>query len=120
MNTNNPDSITISIKQANAALLLAKGNYAVDVAKKLDICQQTISEWKKNPEFDRYLNMLRKEFLTASRDEMRSLASDAVSTVKEVMVSGKTDTSRLKAAEIVLAHVGMTNPASGLWGWGID
>ena len=65
--------------------MLAKGNYAVDVAKDLGICKQTISEWRKNPEFDRYLNMLRKEFLTASRDEMRSLASEAVATVKTLM-----------------------------------
>jgi len=106
--------------QQIAAVLLASGKTARDVAKEIDVTPETISHWRKITSFQALINDLKWEALNSARDEMQALTSKAVSTLKDVMQNGKTDTARLNAAEIVLAHVGMTDPGTGLWGWGID
>jgi hypothetical protein len=106
--------------QEKAAVLLASGKTARDVAKEVDVTPETISHWRQIASFRALEHKLKWEALNSARDEMQALTSKAVSTLKDVMQNGKTDAARLKAAEIVLMHVGMTDPGSGLWGWGID
>ena len=106
--------------QQKAVVLLVLGKTAREVAKELDVSPETISHWRQNATFKALVNELNWEALNHARDQMRALTSKAVWTVKDVMQNGKTDAARLKAAEIVLAHVGMSDPGSGLYGWGLD
>lgn len=110
---------TLKPNQLQAAILLATGKSACKVAEELEITPETISHWHGNDDFEALINHLKWEALNSARDNMRLLARDAVATVKDVMKNGKTDAARLKAAEVVLAHVGMTDPNTFLYGWGL-
>jgi len=112
--------MSLSPKQSKAVALLAQGRKSKDVAKCVGVSAQTISGWRKNPEFEATLNTLLLEFLEASRRQMQALAIDAVDTIADLMKSDKSETTRLKTVEVVLHHVGFSDPQkTGLWAWGI-
>ncbi len=105
--------------QLQAAILLAQGMQCKTVAAEVNVTPQTISEWKQVPEFEAVSNYLRWETLEAARDRMRALAPLAVNTLEDVMENGENEMARIKAAQMVFETIGMTDPATGLWGWGI-
>ena len=105
--------------QFRAAALLVQGERCKTVALAVNVTPPTISEWKRIPEFEALMNLLRWEALDATRDRVRTLGPDAVKVYEDVMKNGKNEMARLKAAQTVLELLGMTDPAKGLWGWGI-
>lgn len=106
-------------KQAQAAALLAQGKLCREAAEAVEISPQTLSAWRKDPEFDAEVNAIRREVLDAAVAQMQQLVPEAIGAVGEVMKSGESDSVRLRAAAMVLAHVGLTDPHSGHWAWGI-
>lgn len=106
-------------KQVKASVLLAAGRTGRETAKEVGVTPETISVWRRGPEFEAEINRLKLEALHAARDRMRNLAAEAVSEVEDLIKNAKTDAVRLKAAQAVLDTVGLTNPTSGLWAWGI-
>ena len=109
----------LTSKQIQAAYMLGEGSLCKDVASAVEVTPQTISAWQKNPEFEALVNSVRLEVLEAARTRIQSLARAAAHTLGDVMENGKSEAMRLKAAAMVLEHVGLTNPSSGLWAWGI-
>ena len=71
------------------------------------------------PEFDAYLNQLRLHALEAARTEIQHLTNAAASTLCDIMKNSESDMARLKAATMMLHHCGLTDPNTGLFGWGI-
>lgn len=106
-------------KQIQAASLLAQGWLCKDVAEELEITPQTISEWRRSATFEAHLNELKMESLKSGITHLQSLVVTAAETIGELMKSGETDSIRLKAAETVLAHTGISDPSTGLFGWHI-
>jgi len=105
--------------QAKAAELIAAGERKMVVAEKLGVSPQTISEWQSKPAFKAYLNQLRLAALEEAREQMRRLAAEAVATIGELMEQTDQPAIRLRAAQTVFDLNGMTDPQTGLWGWGI-
>ncbi len=99
-------------KQEQAALLLAQGKLCREVAQELEVTPQTISEWKRNAEFEAFTNTLRGEGVMAAITRMHGLTTEAVATFAELMKPGKPESIRLKAATLVLEHAGLTDPQS--------
>lgn len=102
-----------------AALLLAFGVKKRVVAKKVGVTPQTISEWLKCPDFEIRVNQEKEVLLERTRDRMRLLGPKAINTLLDVMNNSKNPVARLKAVEIVLHHIGYTDPQTMLWAWGI-
>lgn len=110
----------LSEKQVQAIAHLATGMRKKDVAQKLDVTPETISNWLAKPDFYKELNQVKLDALKATRDQMQALATTAVQTFSHLMTDAQSDAVRLKAAHTVLETIGIINPASGVWGWGID
>lgn len=106
-------------KQIHAATLLAQGLLCKDVAEAVGVSAQTISNWQKDLHFEALLNRIKLETLEASRTQMQGLARLAVATLENILQGGSSDAIRLKAAEVVFAHVGLTQGHTDLWRWGI-
>ncbi|MDK0834994.1 phBC6A51 family helix-turn-helix protein [Clostridium perfringens] len=68
------------------------------IAEEIGVNRSTIFRWKQNKEFNDYLNSLADEF-------QRSFLADAFSTLRTVMVHGRTH-EKLKAVELILKNQG--------------
>lgn len=106
-------------RQVQAAILLAHGMLCKDVAQKVGVSAQTISNWQKEPEFEALVNRVKLEALEASRTQVQGLARLAVATLENILREGSSDAIRLKAVEVVFAHAGLTHGHTNLWRWGI-
>jgi transcriptional regulator with XRE-family HTH domain len=106
-------------RQVRAATLLAQGLLCKEVAKAVGVSAQTISNWQKNLHFEALVNRTKLEMLEASRAQMQGLARLAVATVENILQGGGSDAIKLKAAEVVFAHAGLTQGHTDLWRWGI-
>jgi hypothetical protein len=109
----------LSPKQEKAALLIASGLEKRAAAAEVGVTPQTISEWLKLPGFEACINQERMAALEATRDKMRALGPEAVKAIAEILGDEGKPASRLKAAEVVLKHIGFTDVQSGLWAWGV-
>ena len=55
-------STNLNENQLLAIPLVAQGVSGKDIANKLNVAKETISRWKKNPEFQAEVNKLLKEY----------------------------------------------------------
>lgn len=105
-------------KQAQACALLAQGRLHKEVAEAVGISAGTISEWLKQPQFVAQLNNLKMSVLEAALAQIQHLAGAAAATLEDLLQNGP-PAVRLKAAEVVLAHAGLSDPQDGRYAWGI-
>ena len=94
--------------QERAAELLAQGHSSRDVARQLDVSEQTIGRWKKIPAFLAAVAEAGEGIDAALRAEMAALSSDirlgkqeALTVVRRHLQSDNPVTA-LRAAEILL------------------
>lgn len=106
-------------RQLQAASQLAQGISCRDVATNVGVSPQTISEWKRKPEFQAFINELRIEALNAVRTRLQCLADEACETLSHLMKSGSSDSVRLRAAVAVLDSTGLSSQSSDMFGVGI-
>lgn len=92
-------------KQVKALPLLAAGEPAVEVSRKLKISKQSLSEWRQNEDFTHALVYMRKEALFEAVSMIQGLANDAVHTLKTIMENASNDQTKLRAAIFVIEHV---------------
>ena len=120
--------VELSPKQTKAATLLASGMKSKDVASEIDCTPETISKWKKIPEFEAFLNQLRTELVEHSMQLLRNSVPDAIQTLNDIMKNSKSEEMRKKIAVDILkmagmetdgkgcgAGIGKTNPADIKW-----
>ncbi len=106
-------------KQEQAIILLAQGNLSKEVAKEVDVAPQTISEWKKIPEFMAELNDFRYQMLESSRSQLQYITSKAVDTLVDLMDNASSDEVRRKSALDILRMAGFEAGRHECYGWGI-
>lgn len=85
-------------KQTKALPLLAVGESAVEVSKRVKVSKQTISEWKHDPKFTDALEEVRRDAFSEANKALAGLALESVQTVKELMGSAESEQVRLRAA----------------------
>lgn len=100
----------LAARKLQAATLLAQGKLCRDVAAAVEVTPQTISEWKKDPAFESYLNSLRQEWIMGAVAQIQYLTGRAAATVAELMEPGNPESVRLKAAALVLNHPNVVDP----------
>lgn len=105
--------------QIRAAALLVMGKKACDVAKEVGVTPETISAWRRNPEFVAVINAAKMEVLNSARDALRHSARKAVTTLVALLDEPVQDSIRRQAALDILDMVGIANPEKRLYGWGV-
>lgn len=111
---------TLNGKQTRAAGLLARGMSCADTAKEVGVSPQTISAWKKDPEFEATVNSLKWEVLETARDQLRTLVPDAVKALQDLVNGATREDVRRKAAIDVLQTAGLAGDEKThlRYGWG--
>jgi len=112
-------TLEVTPKQVKAISLLVTGMTGREVAKKVGVSYQTVSEWNNDPVFSVYVNQLKQEALDEARDKLRGLALEAVNSLQDLMINAKNEEVRRKASLNILEMTGLLNPNSGLYGFGI-
>lgn len=106
--------------QEKAALLLAGGMTAREVASAINCTPETISRWKAQPAFEAYYNAIRWDTLEAGRERLRSGVMEAINELLSIAKSGNSDEARRRACMNILELTGyIRSSESGLWGWGV-
>jgi hypothetical protein len=101
-------------RQVKVAALLVTGRTARDVASELKITPETISIWKRNPDFQRLLVQLKAEAMVHCRDTIASAVVDAAQTLVRLVREGRSEEVRRRAALDVLDLAGIRDRAGAL------
>ena len=92
-------------RQVRAAMLLVEGRRGTEVAKALNVAPETISRWRRRPEFQALTRELLQETVEATRLGIVSLCAESIDHLRGLVRSFNDDTS-LKAITLVLGKVG--------------
>ena len=95
-------SIKLNENQLLAIPLVAQGVSGKNVAKKIQVTEETVSRWKKLPEFQAEVNALLKECRDETQYKLRSLVNTALEVVKDELENKNSDqriTIALKIAQ---------------------
>ena len=111
--------MNLTPKQLQAILLMVQGRTGREVAKKLGLTPQTVSQWAKIPEFEVMLNVLKMEIFASGCDSIRALSNTAVQCLKTLMESAQNEEVRRKAANDILTMAGIADPNDGRYACGI-
>ena len=71
--------------------LVAQGVSGKNVAKKIQVTEETVSRWKKLPEFQAEVNALLKECRDETQHKLRSLVNTALEVVKDELENKNSD-----------------------------
>lgn len=102
-------------KQHLAALYLAQGTKACEVAKALEVTPETISKWRRNAAFQELIGSIRTNIINESLDRVRGLQVEAIDTLARLMKSGNSELVQFRAAQTVLKYGNMMSPESLIW-----
>ena len=97
--------LVLTPKQVKALPLLATGESAVNVSRKLKISKQRLSEWKKDENFSNALKCTRREALNDAIFAIEGLANKSVETLMNLMVNSSNEQVRLRAAIFTIEHL---------------
>ncbi len=87
--------------QLKAATLLAAGRPCRATAKKCSVTPETISHWKRDPDFQAHLNRLKSDAVEDARERLRNLNDRAVGVLEDLLASAS-ESIRLRAAQYIL------------------
>ena len=82
--------------------MLAVGMQASEVAKKANVSQVQLSEWKKTPTFMAALNIVRRNSLKDAEIAITALAMEAVQVLRDSLSKKSSMQIRLRAAIYVI------------------
>jgi hypothetical protein len=91
-------------RQMDAAALLVGGMLVKNVAQALGVAEETVTRWKRRPDFQAAMKSMLQERLAATQMAMVSLCQDAVEELR-CLIHGSNDMTRLRAIELVLGTV---------------
>jgi hypothetical protein len=103
-NPNKPEVFDLlSPQQINSLPILAAGESAKSAAEKIGVTPQTISLWLNHDQDYRLaLWLFKNDALDAALSQLQTLAAEAVSVVRKLLLEGSTEQIRLKAAQLVI------------------
>ena len=84
-------SIKLNENQLLAIPLVAQGVSGKNVAKKIQVTEETVSRWKKLPEFQAEVNALLKECRDETQHKLRSLVNTALEVIKYELENKNSD-----------------------------
>ena len=104
----NMDDFNLSAIQIKAIDMIIDGFKLKDIAEKVDRTQQTLCQWKKQPEFIARLNQIKAQGFAEVQNRFSKSTATAVETIDDIMVNSKSDKARLDAAKFIIERVGLT------------
>lgn len=102
MKISNTEFAELTPKQIKCLPLIAIGCTASEVAKKFNVSQVQISEWKRDPNFLSALDIVRRNALKDSEVALTNLAMDAVLILGESLNNATSEQTRLRAAIYII------------------
>lgn len=72
-------------KQVRAAMMLAQGSRAKDVARYLQVTPETVSRWRAHPAFQGFIRSLLEESIEATKLGLVSLLPESIQRLGQVM-----------------------------------
>ena len=84
-------STKLNQNQLLAIPLIAQGVSGKNVAKKIQVTEETVSRWKKLPEFQAEVNALLKECRDETQHKLRSLVNTALEVIKDELENKNSD-----------------------------
>jgi len=94
----------LSVKQLNAIDLLVTGVSDREVAEKVGVTRQTVTNWRlHHPEFQAGMNRRRKEIWGSSGDRMRSLLPKALDRIEKTLADDSNPNAWRAALELLRA-----------------
>lgn len=94
-------STKLNQNQLLAIPLVAQGVSGKNVAKKIQVTEETVSRWKKLPEFQAEVNALLKECRDETQHKLRSLVNTALEVIKHELENSNSDQRITIALKIV-------------------
>ena len=94
-------SIKLNENQLLAIPLVAQGVSGKNVAKKIQVTEETVSRWKKLPEFQAEVNALLKECRDETQHKLRSLVNTALEVIKDELENKNSDQRTTIALKIL-------------------
>jgi hypothetical protein len=92
-------------KMESAVAALLSHRTLEDAAKSVGVAPNTLLRWQQDPEFDRAFRKARRASYGQATARLHQAAGVAVNAVLKIMVdAGVPASTRLRAADIVLAH----------------
>jgi hypothetical protein len=101
-------------RQTKAAALLVMGRTARDVAREINCTPETISIWRRDPEFQRLVLELKAEAMVVCRGMISSAVLDAANTLVSLVREGRSEEVRRRAALDVLDLAGVRHEDGAL------
>ena len=80
--------------QIIAAHLLGAGHKPKDIAKKLEVIEETLSRWRGQSTFNKVINSANNEYIDAIIDKQKALLSLAQDTIEQTLHSEDLDNYR--------------------------
>jgi len=103
----------LTAKQIKALHLLAGGATAVEVAQLLKMRRETLSRWKKIPEFAQKLEQVMTQIRDGMQHRLTGLADASISALKTELVRYQSDPKRIQTALNVLRLLGIAQKPPG-------
>jgi len=94
-------STKLNENQLLAIPLVAQGVSGKNVAKKIQVTEETVSRWKKLPEFQAEVNALLKECRDETQHKLRSLVNIALEVVREDLENTNSEQRLVTALKII-------------------
>ena len=94
-------STKLNQNQLLAIPLVAQGVSGKNVAKKIQVTEETVSRWKKLPEFQAEVNALLKECRDETQHKLRSLVNTALEVIKDELENKNSDQRTTIALKIL-------------------
>ncbi len=109
----------LELKHVRAISMITQGVSGRDIAEELEITQQTLIEWKKEPLFMSNVNRIKMEVLDNARTALQNATELAVLTLQDIMENSTNDEIRRKASGDILRIAGFEPKMNENYAWGI-
>lgn len=106
----------LNVKKQLAVTMVASGLRNYEIASRLKVSDQQVSNWRQDPAFRAAVRDILRETEEAVRSRLRGMTMKALDVLEETMDKGKrkpTSRDRLLAAVRILQTFGHDNPADG-------
>ncbi len=94
--------------QLLAIPLVAQGVSGKDIASRLKVAEETVSRWKKLPEFKAEVNQLLKECRDETQHKLRSIVNTSLEIIKSELENDLSE-QRVAIALKILQNMKLTN-----------
>jgi hypothetical protein len=88
----------LKVKQIKALHLLAQGDSCIAISRRLKLRAETLSRWRKIPEFILEYEKLMNEMRLNMKDQITNLMNSSITVAKRELYAEKCDAKRLQIA----------------------